>query len=48
MSEALRDYFRRLDRQLACPRPLRRRLTARSAGRRRTTAGSGPRPARRR
>ena len=28
MSEALRDYFRRLDRQLACPRPLRRRLTA--------------------
>ena len=28
MSEALRDYFRRLDRHLACPRSLRRRLTA--------------------
>ena len=28
MSEALRDYFRRLDRSLDCPRPLRRRLTA--------------------
>ena len=28
MSGALRDYFRRLDRHLACPRPLRRRLTA--------------------
>ena len=28
MSEALRDYFRRLDRSLDCPRPLRRRLAA--------------------
>ena len=28
MSEALRDYFRRLDRHLDCPRPLRRRLAA--------------------
>ena len=28
MSGALRDYFRRLDRHLACPRSLRRRLTA--------------------
>ena len=28
MSEALRDYFRRLDKHLTCPRPLRRRLTA--------------------
>lgn len=28
MSEALRDYFRRLDRSLVCPRPLRRRLAA--------------------
>ena len=28
MSEELRDYFRRLDRSLDCPRPLRRRLAA--------------------
>ena len=28
MNDALRDYFRRLDRSLDCPRPLRRRLTA--------------------
>ena len=28
MSEALRDYFRRLDRSLDCPRHLRRRLAA--------------------
>ena len=28
VSEALRDYFRRLDRHLDCPRPLRRRLAA--------------------
>ena len=28
MSGALRDYFRRLDRHLACPRSLRRRLAA--------------------
>ena len=28
MNGELRDYFRRLDRLLACPRPLRRKLTA--------------------
>lgn len=28
MSEELRDYFRQLNRLLACPRPLRRKLTA--------------------
>ena len=28
MNGELQDYFRRLDRLLACPRPLRRKLTA--------------------